>query len=171
MNTNSKRRNLTLLTKTGEPTFAKLPMVLISDVTLNSNAKVLWAYLKHRQGDNDFAWPSQERISEDTGISRSTISRATRDLVDAGWLIVWPMYLGNRSNNCYRTNIPEHAETRMKQRTNSVSPVYESESIDVSIQVNDLCQFDAVIDPVIKPEIQPRESRFALDFEKVFQRV
>ena len=171
MNSKLRRRPLTLLTKSGEPSFVKFPLVLLSDETLSANEKLTWAILRHRQGNNESAWPSQERICLDTGLSRATVSRATRALQEAGWLSVWSNYLGKHSSNCYKTHIPEHAWRRMRSNSIANNTDYQNESIDDSSLNAIPSQFDAVIEPPIKPLKQQRESRFAADVENIFQRI
>lgn len=57
---------------------------LLSRRDLTDGAKIVWGYLRWRQGDNAAAWPSLTRICEDTGRSRDAAVRALRELVDAG---------------------------------------------------------------------------------------
>lgn len=171
MNARIRKRSLTLLTKAGEPVFVKFPLVLLSDETLSANEKLTWAILRHRQGDNESAWPSQDRICLDTGLSRATVSRATKALQKYGWLSVWSNYLGKRSNNCYKTHIPEYAWRRMRSKEDTKDAIHQIDtSNDSNLGINQR-QVDAVIEQSIKPEIQPRESRFALDLKNVFQRI
>ena len=51
----------------------------------NPNAVVLWCHLWHFAGNGSHAaWPSLERLVDDTGMSRSTVQRALRDLYRVG---------------------------------------------------------------------------------------
>lgn len=55
---------------------------------LPSRAISLYRYLLDRQGKNDACWPSIRTISLQTKMSRSTVKRAMKDLLQAGYLKV-----------------------------------------------------------------------------------
>lgn len=55
---------------------------------LSSRAISLFIYLLDRQGKNEFCWPSIRTISEHTKMSRSTVKRAIKDLIKAGYIEV-----------------------------------------------------------------------------------
>ncbi len=55
---------------------------------LPSRAISLYRYLLDRQGKNNACWPSIKTISLHTKMSRSTVKRAIKDLLQAGYLEV-----------------------------------------------------------------------------------
>jgi hypothetical protein len=61
--------------------FTKCPAELLLNKELNSSAKIVWLYLKWRQGENDSAWPSLETIAADLGITEKTTRRAIKELL------------------------------------------------------------------------------------------
>lgn len=68
--------------------WVQLPLSVLLDVSLSPGARLVWAYLRHRQGSNGQAWPSLERIGADLGMGKATAARAVKELEKAGWLIV-----------------------------------------------------------------------------------
>jgi DNA-binding transcriptional ArsR family regulator len=68
--------------------FTQVPNILLRDPTISSNAKVAYAELLSYAWHNNFVFPGQERMASDTGMSKSTVSRATSELEDSGWLEV-----------------------------------------------------------------------------------
>ena len=52
---------------------------------LSAIAQVLYAHLDRRQGNNGSAWPSQQTLADDMGVSRSTVIRAYAELERAGF--------------------------------------------------------------------------------------
>lgn len=51
----------------------------------------MWTYLYWRQGDNGCAWPSQESIAADLGLSTEAVRKITKRLAASGWLTIrWP---------------------------------------------------------------------------------
>lgn len=58
------------------------------DAELSSNAKAVgWALFQRLPDSGGMnCYPGQERIARDTGLSVSSVSRGTKELVDAGWI-------------------------------------------------------------------------------------
>ena len=52
---------------------------------LSMAARLLYAYLDRRQGNNGTAWPSQQTLADEMGVSRSTVVRAYAELQQAGF--------------------------------------------------------------------------------------
>lgn len=71
---------------------------------LPSRAISLYRYLLDRQGKNDACWPSIKTISQHTKMSRSTVKRAIKDLLQAGYLEVEYRRRenGGTSSSCYK---------------------------------------------------------------------
>ena len=154
----SRKKSFSLATKKGDLTFVKIPIVLLSDRSLSTNAKVIWAYLRFRQGNNETAWPSQETIAAHTGISRSTISRATSALRTKGWLTVNTHYVDKRSSNSYRTHIPESAlqEVWEYSKSKEGSPNYGTSDVS-NLDINQY-QIEAAKDSLKDSLKDPHES-------------
>lgn len=55
--------------------FTQTPNELIRGSRLNVNEKMIYIYLKSRQGNKEDAWPGHKRIAEDLGISISTVKK------------------------------------------------------------------------------------------------
>ena len=51
-------------------------------------AKVVYAALNERTGKNGTCWPAQATLAADLGCSLSTVGRAIKELVEAGYLVV-----------------------------------------------------------------------------------
>jgi predicted transcriptional regulator len=77
--------------------------------------------------EKGYAWPSQQRLAEDTGYERSTVSRACNSLRDKG-LLSWKKEMtpnGRFSSNCYVIHrvAPSHkAEICSTVLQNATSP-------------------------------------------------
>lgn len=147
----SQPKPLTLKGSSGKPTYGTVPMVLMCEERLSGNAKMLWSYLQFRQGNNETAWPSQTTIEAHTGMSRSTISRATKDLESLGWLRVFRVKVGTQRWNSYSVEIPKYAMDKVhsgvekKQKQKQIERDIESERGDSHSQI------DAVKTPFITP--------------------
>jgi len=68
--------------------FVQLPIEILMAKDLSPKARIVWAYLRHRQGENVDSWPSLETIAGDLGFSKSSAGRAVAELELAGLLIV-----------------------------------------------------------------------------------
>lgn len=67
-------------------TFAQMPIWLITSADVTDGAKILFGYLKYRQGTDAACWPSKARIAKDLSISRDTVTRRIQELIDAGYV-------------------------------------------------------------------------------------
>jgi Helix-turn-helix domain len=63
-----------------------MPEALLRDRRIHSTAKVLWGLLDRYAGDSERAWPGQQRLAEDLGISVQGVQKQLYALRDAGWL-------------------------------------------------------------------------------------
>jgi len=68
--------------------YVMIPIDILMDSMVSPTALRVWAYLAHRQGQNDHCWPSLERIGTDLGLSRNTCRAAitclsTNNLIEA----------------------------------------------------------------------------------------
>jgi len=86
---------------------------LVKKSNLPSNAKLLSFYLAtFMNAEHDIAWPSQTRISYETGLSRSTVCKWIDYLVSEDWLIkdsrkhLTMTAGGPQSQNEYTINVP-----------------------------------------------------------------
>ncbi len=142
---------LTLSTKKGQPTFAKLPMVLVMDRELQASAKIVWAYLHFRQGENETAWPSQETIAQHTFLSRTTISRSIIQLEKLGWLKVFRTSAGTQRWNSYMTLFPNYANEIINS-CNKKGLIRATNKPTNYANLDDaLSQIESVKEPLIKP--------------------
>lgn len=75
----------------------------IYDASLSHRAKVVYMYLRDRANASGQCYPSVRTIGKELGISRSTVKRALKDLVEAGRLVKDPRYRenGSSSSNLY----------------------------------------------------------------------
>jgi hypothetical protein len=144
----SEPKPLTLIGSTGKPTYGTLLTVLMIDQNLTSNAKVLWSYLHFRQGKNETAWPSQATIQAHTNLSRSTVSRATKDLESFGWLIVYRVSIGTQRWNSYRVRVPKYAEDKINSGINKKHSTSQIEFTNDPNRGRSLLQNDAVKAPI-----------------------
>lgn len=70
--------------------FVKFPIEILMAKDLSLTARIVWAYLRHRQGGNLESWPSLPTIGDDLGFSKSSAGRAVAELELVGLLIVIP---------------------------------------------------------------------------------
>jgi DNA-binding MarR family transcriptional regulator len=61
--------------------------------------KAIYMYLKDRSNRSGECWPGINTIAADLGLSRSTVKRAIRDLIQRGLLKKEPRYRENGSNS------------------------------------------------------------------------
>ena len=60
--------------------------LIYEDARLPNRAKLVYVYLYDRMDNEKKAWPGIQRIGADISLSRSTVKRAIRDLVNAGYV-------------------------------------------------------------------------------------
>jgi hypothetical protein len=68
--------------------FAKFPIAILMAKDLSPQARIVWAYLRYRQGRNKTSWPSLETIGRDLGFSKSSAGRAVAELELAGLMTI-----------------------------------------------------------------------------------
>jgi biotin operon repressor len=66
--------------------FTQVPNFILKKGEVSSNAKVAYALLLSYAWNNDRVFPGQERMAEDMGLSRPTVTKAIGELEDAGYL-------------------------------------------------------------------------------------
>ncbi|MFC1766923.1 helix-turn-helix domain-containing protein [Planctomycetota bacterium] len=66
--------------------YMKLPISLLVDTEVSATARLVWAYIRYRQGRNSDAWPSLETISRELGLSLWATRQAIKLLVDKEYL-------------------------------------------------------------------------------------
>lgn len=98
---------------------------LIKKSDLPANAKYIALYLStFMNAEHNIAWPSQARISSETGLARSTVIKWIDYLHDAGWLIkkssVHQVMTpgGLQAQNEYLINVPVKVVREMYNLTN-----------------------------------------------------
>lgn len=64
--------------------FVKLHVDMLSRKDLSSQAKLVYASIVSRIRDNSHAWPSHQRIADDTGLCRRSVIRAIKELTSTG---------------------------------------------------------------------------------------
>ncbi len=84
----------------------KLKFLYKSD--LPSRAIAVYLYLNDRAGEEGSCFPSIPTIARHTGFSQSTVRRAIKDLISAGFLTVEERFRksGADSSNLYRLRVP-----------------------------------------------------------------
>src|SRR5712691_13211889 len=68
--------------------FTQVPNFLLKNPALSANAKVVYSMLLSYAWHNNRVFPGQERMGEDIGISRPSVTKAIGELVKAGYLDV-----------------------------------------------------------------------------------
>ena len=69
---------------------------------LKPSSFVLYCYLKMRENTENGCFPTKEKISEDTGLSRSTVDNGLKELREKGLVFVEHRYQGgHQSSNQY----------------------------------------------------------------------
>ncbi len=66
--------------------FTQVPNVILKDPKLSANAKVVYALMLSYAWHNNRVFPGQDRMAEDLGTSRPTVTKAVAELVQEGWL-------------------------------------------------------------------------------------
>lgn len=107
-------------------------------VSAASAKSVLLAYADHSNADGESTYPSLTRIEVKTGLSRVTVIKTIRGLVENGFL--FQDGVSNYGTNNYRINIDKLAELQDKISPMLVKPVYQGSK--------------ASLPPVVKPVYQ-----------------
>ncbi len=66
--------------------FTQVPNVILKHAKLSANAKVVYALMLSYAWHNNRVFPGQDRMAEDLGTSRPTVTKAVAELVQEGWL-------------------------------------------------------------------------------------
>ena len=66
--------------------FTQVPNIILKDPKLSANAKVVYALMLSYAWHNNRVFPGQDRMAEDLGTSRPTVTKAVAELVQEGWL-------------------------------------------------------------------------------------
>jgi len=92
--------------------WVKLSVEVLLDAKMSASAKVVYAYLQHRQGDNAAAWPGLRRIAGDVALSLWAVKRAVAMLEARGWLeVARPDQAGRGHVNRYVVVAAKGSET------------------------------------------------------------
>jgi DNA-binding MarR family transcriptional regulator len=67
-------------------TWGAAPIALLQDSNVKPNMLKVYIALSSFQGRGDKAWPSIHEIAQRAGIPRSSVSEATEELVETGWV-------------------------------------------------------------------------------------
>jgi hypothetical protein len=68
--------------------FTQVPNAILKDPKISTNAKVVYAMLLSYAWHNNKVFPGQERMAEDIGMSRPSVTKAIGELVKAEYLEV-----------------------------------------------------------------------------------
>ena len=82
--------------------YLHIPAHIIQDARLKASDKLVWAYLRFRQGENSGCWPSLQRMADDLHLAKSTTGRAARHLEKLGLIKCSHVHGGNKQANTYR---------------------------------------------------------------------
>ena len=66
--------------------FTQVPNIILKVPKLSANAKVVYALMLSYAWHNNRVFPGQDRMAEDLGTSRPTVTKAVAELVQEGWL-------------------------------------------------------------------------------------
>jgi DNA-binding MarR family transcriptional regulator len=97
--------------------FVKLPWHVLARSDLSPAAKLLYAAIMDRIGENGEAWPGVRRLASDCGLSPATVVAAIRRLETVGLLAVEHVS-GNPGGRTNHYRLPERANIRTYQNPN-----------------------------------------------------
>ncbi len=110
--------------------FAQVPIWLLACSDVDPQAKVVYAYLVWRQGQNEGCWPSVDRIARDLQVERKTVMRHLQRLEEMQYIEV---HRESGRSNYYIINgeVPERitlseqlaAELKISQPAKDSEPV------------------------------------------------
>lgn len=83
-----------------DDTFIGVPFCLLGRTDLDATGKLLYGYLRYRQGNNGASWWSHSAMSRELGVSARTTKRAVARLQALG-LIAVKRSVGRRNTNSY----------------------------------------------------------------------
>jgi len=82
------------------------------DTALSASERMVLMYLCWRQGDNPSAWPAQETIANDLGLTIEGVRKITDRLESKGWLTIErPLRHGRGRHLKYAITLPEKTPT------------------------------------------------------------
>jgi DNA-binding transcriptional regulator YhcF (GntR family) len=139
--------------------FYKLPEDLMKRRDLTLTAKVIFAVLLRRQGDNGEAWPGYERLADDAGISKMSAIRATQELEKNGLIEVTIRGGGMKKTNHYK--LPETVTNCDSLEPKTVTKSDSKQSQNVTEKGNKLL-LETVTNCDRNRDIQERQSRESL---------
>jgi len=86
----------------GQNFYLKLDSSVLKRTDLTMTAKVLYTYLTFRQNTNLDSWPKEVTMATDLGVSRGSIVRAKKQLIDAK-LLLMQSFGGGKNGECHYT--------------------------------------------------------------------
>lgn len=95
-------------------------LIIRDDRTLSANQKLILFVIASRY---PHAFPSYQTISDDSGLSRSTVIRVVKELGELGWLTIDPRTTkaGDRDSNSYLLSMPNGTRQVRKSSDGSKS--------------------------------------------------
>ncbi len=123
--------------------FAQVPIWLLACSDVDPQAKVIYAYLVWRQGQNEGCWPSVDRIAQDLQVERKTVMRHLQRLEEMGYIQV---HRQTGCSNFYVINgeVPEQ--------------VTLSEQLMAELKINRLAASVEASDPEREPDPEVEDS-------------
>ncbi len=91
--------------------FTQVPNMILNDKNLSAQAKLAYAKLLSYAWFSDRVFPGQERMAEETGVSKSVVNRAILELQQRGYLEI--QRRGQGKTNVY---ILKHTVTAKKNK-------------------------------------------------------
>jgi len=97
---------------------------------LKAPAKPVLFNLANRANGSHECWPSLDRIAFETGLSKSSVKKALKQLRQEGYLTITPRKRdgGGSASNGYRLFLPESSQTPGRQMTGATSRPREGAS-------------------------------------------
>lgn len=89
------------------------------EASKNMSLSARWLFIalrSHADNDTDVAFPSYEKLREETGLSFSTIATATRELMASGWLERSKRFNGNNRYTLLYPSSPPNSEGLQKSK-------------------------------------------------------
>lgn len=90
--------------------FVGVPLKILRRTDLTPIAKLVYGYIAFRLGSNENAWPGQDTIARDLGVSERAVRLAVASLIEAGLVLAVRRGLG-------QTNLYRLADPNARRRT------------------------------------------------------
>lgn len=74
--------------KINESGYGIIPKSVMQDINLNIGAKAVYAYFCSFTGAGDSCFPTRNKICSDLGVSKDTLSKHLKSLVESGYLVI-----------------------------------------------------------------------------------